>query len=360
MFHIEVSLDELYNGLYRKGAIILAGEAFKILVTAAFILFIVHQLVTRSLLDFTRAVRSYQPGAFWPLRTRHEGAASDEFDELVDAFNALGERVVRDITERRRAEEELHRYKDQLEVLVQERTAELKTAIEKLEASNRELDEFAYVASHDLKEPLRGIHNYVSFLQEDYAAQLDEQGRSYMERMQRLAERLTALIDGLLAYSRLSSRPLAMDTVDMEAVMDGVAADNEASLVSQGVELRRASRLPAVKGNATRLGEVFQNLIANAAKYNEKAGKWVEVGCDTSGPVPVFYVRDNGIGISEQRRETVFRIFKRLHEQSKYGGGTGMGLTIVKKIVERHGGRIWLESTPSEGTTFYFTLSGET
>jgi len=263
-----------------------------------------------------------------------------------------------DITARKRAQEELRRYKDGLELLVTARTAELKTAVEKLERSNRDLDEFAYIASHDLKEPLRGIHNYVSFLREDYGGRLDEEGRGYLSRLQRLAERLTALIDGLLAYSRLSNRPLPMETVDLEAVLDDVAVDLEAPLESQGVELRRVGRLPSVKCNAARIGEVFQNLIANGAKYNDKAEKWVEVGCDASGPVPVFCVRDNGIGIPEQHREKVFRIFKRLHEQSKYGGGTGVGLTIVKKIVERHGGRIWLESTPGEGTAFYFTLSG--
>jgi PAS domain S-box-containing protein len=263
-----------------------------------------------------------------------------------------------DITARKRAQEELRRYKDGLELLVEARTVELMEAVEKLERSNRDLDEFAYIASHDLKEPLRGIHNYVSFLRDDYGSRLDEEGRNYLGRLQRLAERLTALIDGLLAYSRLSNRPLPMETVDMEAVLNDVAVDLEAPLETQGVELRRVGRLPSVKGNAARIGEVFQNLIANAAKYNDKAEKWVEVGCDTSGPVPVFYVRDNGIGIPEQHREKIFRIFKRLHEQSKYGGGTGVGLTIVKKIVERHGGRIWLESTPGEGTAFYFTLSG--
>lgn len=248
----------------------------------------------------------------------------------------------------------------ELERQVSERTHELKTTVEDLERSNRELDEFAYAASHDLKEPLRGIHNYASFLREDYGSQLDEVGRGYLERMQRLAERLTALIDGLLAYSRLGSAPLALETVDMEAILDGVAADLEASLASRGVELRRVGRLPSARGSAERIGEIFQNLIDNAAKYNDKAKKWVEVGCDTSGPVPVFYVRDNGIGIPEQHRESVFRIFKRLHEQSKFGGGTGVGLAVVKKIVERHGGRIWLESTPGEGTSFHFTLSGDT
>ena len=114
-----------------------------------------------------------------------------------------------------------------------------------------------------------------------------------------------------------------------------------------------------IKGDAARIGEVFQNLFSNAAKYNDKPSKWIEVGCDHSSTPPVFYVRDNGIGIPPQHHENVFRIFKRLHEQNKYGGGTGAGLTIIKKIIERYGGRIWLESVPGEGTVFYFTLNGE-
>ncbi len=248
----------------------------------------------------------------------------------------------------------------EVETVVGERTAELKTAVEDLKLRNRELEEFefGYVASHDLKEPLRGIHNYVSFLMEEYCSQFDEVGRGYLERMQRLTERLTAMVDGIFAYARLGSAPLAIEPIDMEAVLDGVAADLEVSLASRGVELRRVGRLPSARGNAERIGEVFQNLIDNSAKYNDKAAKWVEVGCDASGPEPVFYVRDNGIGIPEAHRESVFRMFKRLHPQNQFGGGTGVGLAIVKRIVERHGGRIWLESMPGEGTCFYFTLSG--
>lgn len=229
-----------------------------------------------------------------------------------------------------------------------------------LERSNRDLDDFAYIASHDLKEPLRGLHNYASFMQEDYAAILDEQGKHYLERMQRLVERLTALIDGLLAYSRTGSSDLPREPVALDHVLDEVAEDLKPFLHDQGVELVRATPLPIFTCNALRVREVFQNLITNAAKYNDKPEKRIEVGCDATRQTPVFYVRDNGIGIAPQHQDSIFRIFKRLHEQGKYGGGTGAGLTIVKKIIERHGGRIWIESTHGEGTTFYFTLNGET
>ena len=282
------------------------------------------------------------------------------------AFNRMTDNLVH-------TQQELEEEQANLEKTVAQRTVELRREVEehkraeaelskymvKLENTNRELDEFAYIAAHDLKEPLRGIHNYASFLQEDYSDKLDAEGRNYLERMQRLAERQTALIDRLLTYSRIGSNELVVELADAENILDNVAEDLKPFLESQQVELRRANRLPKLMCNPVRVGELLQNLIVNGAKYNDKAEKWVEVGCDLKGDIPVFYVRDNGIGIAPQHQESVFRMFKRLHEQSKYGGGTGAGLTIVKKIVQRHGGRIWLESVLGEGTTFYFTLSGE-
>jgi signal transduction histidine kinase len=250
--------------------------------------------------------------------------------------------------------EGMHRYRAKY-------AAELKEAKyqeARVASINKSLDEFTYIAAHDLKEPLRGIHNYASFLKEDYASHVDEAGKQYIDSIQRLAERLSTLIDSLMTYSRLGVEELVRHPVDVDAVVDAVAEDMSRLWTKEGIELRRNGRLGAVQGDASRIGEVFQNLFSNAAKYNDKNAKWIEVGCDRSGAQPVFYVRDNGIGIPPQHHENVFRIFKRLHEQNKYGGGTGAGLTIVKKIVERYGGHIWLESVPGEGTVFYFTFGG--
>ena len=251
--------------------------------------------------------------------------------------------------------EAMHRYRARYSAELKE--AKIQEA--RMVALNKTLDEFTYIAAHDLKEPLRGIHNYASFLKEDYAPQLDESGRQYIDRIQRLAERLSTLIDSLMTYSRLGVTELVKEPVDVDAVVDAVTEDLNRLWTEEGVELRRNGRLGVIKGDAARIGEVFQNLFSNAAKYNDKPSKWIEVGCDHSSTPPVFYVRDNGIGIPPQHHENVFRIFKRLHEQNKYGGGTGAGLTIIKKIIERYGGRIWLESVPGEGTVFYFTLNGE-
>ena len=251
--------------------------------------------------------------------------------------------------------EAMHRYRARYAAELQE----AKHQEARVVALNKSLDEFTYIAAHDLKEPLRGIHNYASFLKEDYAPQLDESGRQYIDRIQRLSERLSTLIDSLMTYSRMGVTELVEEPVDVDAVVDAVAEDLDRLWSKEGIELRRNGRLATVKGDAARIGEVFQNLLSNAAKYNDKPSKWIEIGCDHSSTPPVFYVRDNGIGIAPHHHESVFRIFKRLHEQNKYGGGTGAGLTIVKKIVERYGGHIWLESVPNEGTVFYFTLSGE-
>ncbi|RCJ21747.1 cyanobacterial phytochrome A [Nostoc sp. ATCC 43529] len=227
-----------------------------------------------------------------------------------------------------------------------------------LERSNNELDAFAYIASHDLKEPLRGIHNYSNFLIEDYGEILNEEGREKLRTLIRLTQRMEDLIDSLLHFSRLGRVDLSMQQTDINSVVQRNLDLLSARIEEMGVEIRIPRSLPTVYCDRVQVGEVFNNLIANAIKYNDKPEKWIEIGyIEAASPAAVtFYVRDNGIGIREKHFEAIFRIFKRLHGPSKYGGGTGAGLTITKKIVERHGGKIWVESTYGEGSTFYFTL----
>ncbi|MBD2345302.1 ATP-binding protein [Anabaena subtropica] len=228
-----------------------------------------------------------------------------------------------------------------------------------LERSNQELDAFAYIASHDLKEPLRGIHNYSNFLMEDYGEIIDTSGKEKLFTLIRLTQRMEDLIDSLLHFSRLGRVDLSMQDTDLNEIVHRILDMLSGRIEETGVEIRIAQPLPVVYCDRIQIGEVFSNLIANAIKYNDKAHKWIEIGYFENPPLPVtFYVRDNGIGIREKHFDAIFRIFKRLHSPSKYGGGTGAGLTIAKKIVERHSGIIWLESTYGEGTTFYFTLQG--
>ena len=267
------------------------------------------------------------------------------------------------VSERNRSEQGLRELNVTLEQRVADRTAELQQANAALERSNQELDDFAHIASHDLKEPLRGINTYSAFLLEDYSDKLDEDGQAKLNTLQRLTRRMESLIESLLMYSRVGRTELAVQDTNLNETLADIVETLEIRLHELGVEIRQSHPLPTIRCDGVRVGEVFRNLITNAMKYNDKPQKWIEIGCapqpanGTDSSAMVFHVRDNGIGIREKHLDSVFRIFKRLHGRDEYGGGTGIGLTIVKKIVERHGGRIWLESTFGEGTTFFFTLA---
>lgn len=235
----------------------------------------------------------------------------------------------------------------------------LRQRSEDLARSNKELDDFAYIASHDLKEPLRGIMSYSSFLMEDFGDKLGEEGMARLKTMEELTKRLSALTDDLLVFSRVGRLELAYRTVDLNALLEDVLATLRMSLERERFAVRIPAPLPSVRCDAVRMREVFHNLISNAIKYSDKPEKWIEIGAlrQRNDPErPVFYVCDNGIGIPERHADKVFTMFKRLHGRDKYGGGTGAGLAIIKKIIERHEGRIWLESTAGEGTSFFFTI----
>ncbi len=242
-----------------------------------------------------------------------------------------------------------------------------------LERSNNELDAFAYIASHDLKEPLRGIHNYSTFLMEDYGNVLNEDAIAKLQTLVRLTRRMEDLINSLLHFSRLGRAEMSMQQTDLNKKVENAINVLKISKATS-VDIRIPRPLPSIRCDRVQVTELFTNLISNAIKYNDKSDKWVEIGFLNVAELPqqqilvdeenpqsalVFYVKDNGIGIRERHLETIFRIFKRLHGQSEYGGGTGAGLTIAKKIVERHGGKIWVESIYGKGSTFYFTLPGE-
>lgn len=261
----------------------------------------------------------------------------------VNEMWADGERMfvgtIRDISERKDAEAAIHTY------------------VEKLKRSNQELDDFAYIASHDLKEPIRGLSNNAMFLQEDYGHSIEDGGRRRLNRMVYLCRRMEALVDDLLYFSRLGRQDLAIQRTDLNAMIRDIELMMDITLQEQNALIVVPKPLPVITCDVPRVTEVFRNLITNAVKYNDKPQKRIEIGVNDSQPQhPVFYVKDNGIGIEPRFYDDIFRIFKRLNEEDDTARGTGVGLTFVKKIVERHGGRIWLDSEPSNGTTFYFTL----
>ncbi|THF85868.1 GAF domain-containing protein [Deinococcus sp. KSM4-11] len=237
-----------------------------------------------------------------------------------------------------------------------------------LQRSNAELDAFAYIASHDLKEPLRGLHNYSVFLLDTYGQQLDEDGVAKLRTLVRLTQRMDDLLDSLLLYSRvgrvdLHFQPTPLDTLVREAL------DTLSPRLHETGAAVTVHDLPTVKVDRVRVAEIYQNLIANALKYTTRAHPQIEIGMlapadraahrvppEVRPDARILYVKDDGIGIREQHYENIFRIFKRLHAREQFGGGTGAGLTIVRKIVERHGGQVWVESEFGQGSTFLFTL----
>jgi chemotaxis family two-component system sensor kinase Cph1 len=237
-----------------------------------------------------------------------------------------------------------------------------------LARSNDELDAFAYVASHDLKEPLRGIHNYAVFLLEDYAPQLDADGLNKLQALVHLSQRMEALIEGLLQLSRVERVKVPVAEVNLNAALTNVLALLQPRLDQTRTTVAVAGPLPTLRCNEVRIQEIFNNLLTNAMRYNNRPEKHVAVGlapAATRGPkgtgAPadfyVFAVQDDGIGIAPRHHENIFRLFKRLHAPEKYGGGTGAGLAIAKKMVEKHGGELWVESAADQGATFFFSLS---
>jgi chemotaxis family two-component system sensor kinase Cph1 len=226
-----------------------------------------------------------------------------------------------------------------------------------LERSNQELDSFAYAASHDLREPLRGIHNFAEFLREEEGERLSERAIQRIETILRLSGRMDNMLESLLQYSRISKKELDLQTLSIADLVKQTAEFILQIIPEKNVAIKIQTALPEVRCDRVRVSMIFQNLIMNAIKYNDKAEKKIEIGCDASGASPVFYVRDNGIGIEQNQHELIFQLFRRLQGRDAYGGGSGAGLTIVKKAVDRHGGRIWVESQIGMGSTFYFTLT---
>lgn len=237
--------------------------------------------------------------------------------------------VMMDVTDRKQVEEELAR-------------------------SNQELQQFAYIASHDLREPLRAVVGYLQLLQKRYGDQLHAEAHRFIERALAATFRMDNLTRDLLAYSRVNTRGQPLQPVDCEYVLEQTLANLQVAIQESGAKVTH-DPLPKVQADPSQLGQVFQNLIGNALKFRREEAPHVHIGAERNGTHWRFFVKDNGIGIDPQYAERIFVIFQRLHSRQKYEG-TGIGLAICKRIVERHGGRIWVESEPGKGSTFFFTL----
>ncbi|MDF9747907.1 PAS domain-containing sensor histidine kinase [Natrinema salsiterrestre] len=231
---------------------------------------------------------------------------------------------------------------------------EQKTYERKLEESNERLEQFAYAASHDLQEPLRMVSSYLQLIEHRYVDDLDEDGREFIEFAVDGAERMRAMIDGLLEYSRVETEGEPFEPVDLNDVLENVMADLQIPIEEHDAEIT-VEELPTVEGDASQLRQLFQNLLKNAIEYSGDEPPHANVSATGSGDEWTLSVTDEGIGIDPENQERIFEVFERLHTQEEHAG-TGIGLALCKRIVERHGGEIWVDSTPSGGARFSLTL----
>jgi PAS domain S-box-containing protein len=230
----------------------------------------------------------------------------------------------------------------------------LREALLDLERSNRDLEEFAYISSHDLQEPLRKIANFSDMLVTQYQGRLDEQAERYFGYIIDGAKRMQALINDLLSYSRVGRAELTLVPASLEEILKGTLSNLQALIQESGAEISH-DPLPTLRVNPHQMGQLLQNLITNGIKFHDQRAPRIHLSANQEGREWVIAVRDQGIGFDPQYVEGIFKVFKRLHSKEQYPG-TGIGLAICKKIVERHGGRIWAESEPGRGATFYFTI----
>jgi len=322
--------------------------------------FILELLVRRPIKLLADASQRLSEGDFdMPLPR----AGNDEIGTLMEGFVKMRDTIRLDVRMLIDANEQLRlevEEQKQAEEVIRERSAQI-------DAVNKELESFAYVVSHDLKAPLRAITSLSNWLEADYGSKLDEQGRETLGLLVQRAKRMNSLIDGILQYSRVGRVKEKMKLTDLDTVVKDVI-----DLVAppEHVAVTIETKLPTLVCEKTRIFQVFQNLISNAVKHLDKPEGIIRIGCLAAYPdssefsvqssergkdFHTFYVSDNGPGIEEQYFEKIFQMFQTLKPRDEVEN-TGVGLTIVKKIVEMYGGRIWVESKPGEGSTFWFTL----
>ena len=259
--------------------------------------------------------------------------------------------IARDISERKRLAEELEARTKQIETLYQET---LSKSLE-IERRNKELDDFAYVVSHDLKEPLVTIEGYGKILYKDFEEKLGSTGLEYLNSVITAANRMKKFIDDLLALTRLTRVTESFRPTSIGALLDEIQRDFEFTLRERNVQLIIENTMPVIQCNESQMKLLFQNLLSNALKFNDKSSPKVVIGYHEEPKDDRFFVRDNGIGIEEEYFEKIFGIFQRLHRSEEYSG-TGVGLTIAKKIIDVHKGKIWIESKIGKGTTVHFSI----
>jgi light-regulated signal transduction histidine kinase (bacteriophytochrome) len=252
------------------------------------------------------------------------------------------------------AEDDIRKLNDELERKVRERTSQLEFANKELEVVNKELESFSYSVSHDLRAPIRAIHGYTTILAEDYIDNFDAEGIKVFQAITRNSKKMGELIDDLLAFSKLGRKQVSFAPIDMNALLKVV--QEEITEEDDNVPCYQVSDMPQAMGDKSLIKQVWINLVSNAIKYSRhKAETTVEIGAYQEKDMVVYFVRDKGAGFDMQYYDKLFGVFQRLHSQEEFEG-TGIGLAIVQKIVQRHNGLAWAESELDQGSTFFFSL----
>jgi signal transduction histidine kinase len=325
--YLQSDLGAMYQRFMLYGAMVVGVIAAASLV--AFMLATrLQRYITQPVLALAHTAKTVSEAQDYSVRAQRFD--DDELGQLTDAFNAMLAQV-------------------------QQRDQALRAQGDELRRSNADLEQYAYIASHDLQEPLRMVANYTDLLAERYRGRLDDRAEKYIHYVTDGAKRMQRLVSDLLAYSRVGSKTSRMQPVRMETVLQTVLDSLDPSIRETGATVEAVGPLPTVMADEVQLVQLLQNLIGNAIKFRSPRAPRVLIDAVLRDDRWQFSVQDNGIGIDLRYAERIFQMFQRLHERGLHEG-SGIGLAIAKRIVERHGGRIWLESEVGVGTTFFFTL----
>jgi len=349
---LQSDLSNMYTMLMHSTAAIIIFISIAFLI-ACFMSSVLQGLISKPVLSLTRAVEAVSKKKDYSIRAPKQ--TNDEIGFLIDAFNQMLEQIqnhqasllsvnkqlIKEIAERKKAEQTL-----------EELNEELEGAVEKLTGANLELREFAYVTAHDLKAPLRAICILADWLSTDYGDKFDEEGKKQVTMLVSRTKRMSRHVDSILQLSEIGHVPGEEGKVDLNMlvreVIDSIAPP-------ENIQITIENKLPVIVCSKVRVTQVFQNLLSNAVKYMNKPDGRIKIGCVDESSFWKFSVSDNGPGIEEQYFEKIFQIFQTLAPRDK-AEGTGIGLSLVKKIVKKYGGTIWVQSETGQGSTFFFTL----